>query len=531
MINGLISNQLNKSQSFIKETKERIQKAYKEDNRPWVVGYSGGKDSTVVVQLVFEAINELPKEELHKKVFVISSDTLVETPLIINSINKTLRRIQDEALSRDLPIETHKVKPMIKQSFWVNIIGKGYPSPNQSFRWCTDRLKIDPANQFIMDKVSAFGEVIMVLGVREDESATRGNVIRSHTVEGKTFMKHSTLSNAYVFAPIRNFTLDDVWDYLLSYPSPWGDDNFELHRLYQDSSSGECPLVVDKSTKDKAGSCGNSRFGCWVCTVVSEDKALNGFIQSGHDWMKPLLDFRNWLAGIRDDRTKRMKYRKHGQVYFNEVKIQEINNKSYVLIPKKSNRPKQLIPFEDYTIVDKDNLSNYISENEIDLSTSEDQKLLVTYTETSLEGVNETKYAQLGLGPFTMEARKEILIKLLTIQRELNHPEDPHYQLISVDELKEIRRIWFKNGEWEDPIPALFEEVLGYSLDWEIDDRPLFDKDQISDLEFLCDQFKVDLNVVKKLISIEKEYSGYKVRRGLTEELGKALKQDYLHLL
>ena len=133
------------------------------DNRPWVVGYSGGKDSTVVVQLIFEALCEMEKEELHKKVYVISSDTLVETPLIINSINQTLRRIQDEALSRNLPIETHKVKPIIKNSFWVNIIGKGYPNPNQKFRWCTDRLKIDPANQFIMDKVSAFGEVIMVL--------------------------------------------------------------------------------------------------------------------------------------------------------------------------------------------------------------------------------------------------------------------------------------------------------------------------------------------------------------------------------
>ncbi|MFK4996992.1 phosphoadenosine phosphosulfate reductase family protein [Bacillus sp. N9] len=152
---------------------------------------------------------------------MISSDTLVETPLIINSINTTLRRIQDEALNRNLPIETHKVKPDAQQSFWANIIGKGYPSPNQQFRWCTDRLKIDPANQFIMDKVSSFGEVIMVLGVREDESVTRGNVIRSHTVEGKTFMRHSTLSNAYVYAPIRSFDIDDVWNYLLNHPSPW----------------------------------------------------------------------------------------------------------------------------------------------------------------------------------------------------------------------------------------------------------------------------------------------------------------------
>ena len=111
------------------------------DDSPWVVGYSGGKDSTVVVQLVFEALKELPPEKLHKKIYVISSDTLVETPLIIQSINQTLRKVQEKALELGLPIETHKVKPVVEQSFWYNIIGKGYPSPNQQFRWCTDRLK------------------------------------------------------------------------------------------------------------------------------------------------------------------------------------------------------------------------------------------------------------------------------------------------------------------------------------------------------------------------------------------------------
>ncbi|MGD6873729.1 DNA phosphorothioation system sulfurtransferase DndC [Sutcliffiella horikoshii] len=530
-MNGIISNMLSKQMPYVEAAKDHIKAAYKEDSHPWVVGYSGGKDSTVVVQLVFEALSEMPQEELHKKVYVISSDTLVETPLIINSITKTLRRIQDEALNRNLPIETHKVKPQIKQSFWVNIIGKGYPSPNQQFRWCTDRLKIDPANQFIMDKVSSFGEVIMVLGVREDESATRGNVIRSHTVEGKTFMRHSTLSNAFVYAPIRSFSLDDVWEYLLNHASPWGDDNHELHRLYQDSNSGECPLVIDKNIKESAGSCGNSRFGCWVCTVVNEDKALNGFIQSGHDWMKPLLDFRNWLASIRDDRTRRMKYRMNGQIYFRDVKIEDIDGVPHVFIPKKSSREKKYIPLDKYIVIERDELKEYVAKHNIDLSSPEGgRNILVKYKEETLDGQIITKHAQLGLGPFTLETRKEILSKLLEVQKNLNHPDDPYYELISVDELKAIRKIWFKHGDWEDQIPYIYEEIIGSSVDWEMDDRPLFDKDQISDLELLCDQYKVDLKVLKKLVSIEKDYAGYKVRRGLMDDLSRALKQDYLHL-
>lgn len=527
---GIISNLLSKESPQIDATKEQIKYAYKKDNRPWVVGYSGGKDSTVVVQLIFDALSEMPVDELHKKVYIISSDTLVETPLIINSIDTTLRRVQDEALKRNLPIETHKVKPVVEQSFWVNIIGKGYPSPNQTFRWCTDRLKIDPANRFIMDKVSSFGEVTMVLGVREDESVSRGQSMRSHTVDGKLFMKHSSLTNAYVYAPIRHFDLDDVWEYLLNHPSPWGDDNYELHKLYRDSNSGECPLMVDESIKESAGSCGNSRFGCWVCTVVEEDKALSGFIQSGHDWMKPLLEFRNWLASIRDDRTKRMKYRMNGQIYFRDVRVEEKDGIQQVLVPKKSNRRRHHIPLKNFTVIDREELRSYVEKNKIDLSTSEDQMLLVTYEEETLDGRIIKKYAQLGLGPYTIETRKEILSKLLKVQKEIQHPYDPYYELIREDELKEIRKIWFKHGDWADQLPKVYEEIMGYSLDWEIDDQPLFDQEQISDLELLCKQYNVDFNVLKKLVSIEKDYSGYKIRRGLMDKIGNALKQDYLHL-
>lgn len=532
MTEGIISNILSNENSIITLTKEQIKLAYKEDERPWVVGYSGGKDSTVVVQLVFEALSEMNQIDLTKKVYVISSDTLIETPLIINSINKTLSLIQKAAFQKGLPIETHKVKPEPKNSFWVNLIGRGYPSPNQTFRWCTDRLKIEPANSFIMNKVSTFGEVIMVLGVREDESASRGNSIREHTIDGQRFMRHSTLTNAFVYAPIRSFTLDDVWHYLLNNPSPWGDDNFELHRLYQDSNSGECPLVVDKSIKDSAGSCGNSRFGCWACTVVSEDKALTGFIQSGHDWMKPLLDFRNWLTTIRDNRTKRMKYRMNGQIYFREVKVDEIDGELRVIVPKKAGRKATKIPLVNYTIIEKHEIQKYIQKNNIDLSASEDQMLLIRYTEETLDGVQIEKFAQLGMGPYTMETRREILTRLLELQLTICHPDDPHYELISEEELKEIRRTWLKQGDWEDWVPILYNEVYKDTkpIMWEIDDRPLLDSEQISQLEILCKEFNVDIKIMRKLINIEKNYAGYKFRRGLNDEISKILKQDYLHL-
>lgn len=295
-------------QSKIKE----IQTTYLTDSRPWVIGYSGGKDSTAVVQLVFEAIRQLPLEKRTKHIYILSSDTLIETPLIVTFIHKALEKIQIAAQIEQLPITVHLVQPSFDSSFWTLLIGRGYPNPRQKFRWCTDRLKIGPANTFIRNTISKHGEAILVLGVRRAESSSRANVIASHSIDGKVLKKHSNMSNAYVYAPIEDLTADDVWIYLLQHASPWGGDNNALLALYQDSKAGDCPLVVDQDTP----SCGNSRFGCWVCTVVTEDKALIGFIESGHKQLIPLLRFRNWLQSIRDVSENREKRRTNGSVYF-----------------------------------------------------------------------------------------------------------------------------------------------------------------------------------------------------------------------
>jgi DNA sulfur modification protein DndC len=137
--------------NYVTYSKDLIKRNYLNDRRPWVIGYSGGKDSTTLVQIVLESIFELKndKKPVDKQVFVISSDTLVETPLIINQISKTLDGVNEFGILNELPITAHIVRPKVDQTFWANIIGRGYPSPNQTFRWCTDRMKIDPANEFI----------------------------------------------------------------------------------------------------------------------------------------------------------------------------------------------------------------------------------------------------------------------------------------------------------------------------------------------------------------------------------------------
>jgi DNA sulfur modification protein DndC len=294
---------------------DEVRELYLADKRPWVLGFSGGKDSTCALQVVWTALASLPPEQRKKPVYVISSDTLVETPVIVNYIDTTLERINAAAIRGDLPFRTHKVMPRIDRSFWVNLIGRGYPAPSRRFRWCTERLKIEPANEFILDRVAEFGEVIMVLGVRSSESATRAQVMSFHKIKGSRLSRHSSLNNAFVYSPIEAFTTDEVWTYLLQNQSPWGNDNRDLVAMYRNAQAGECPLVVDKTTP----SCGNSRFGCWVCTVVTKDKAMEAMIDSGQDWMTPLLDYRDMLAETQDPARKREVRdfrRRTGQVSF-----------------------------------------------------------------------------------------------------------------------------------------------------------------------------------------------------------------------
>ncbi len=277
-----------------------IRQYYLADSRPWVIGYSGGKDSTCVLQLVWRAIAELPPEKLTKTIHVISSDTFVESPAVERHLAAVHEMITAAAKSTGMPIEVHNVGPTIDDSFWVNLIGRGYPAPYSSFRWCTDRLKIEPATAFIRGKIAQYGEVIVVLGARKSESATRAQVMNNRREMGIGLFRHNSLSNGWVFTPIEDWTTSDVWTYLTSTQCPWGSDNRELVTMYRNAQAGECPLVIDKTTP----ACGGGRFGCWVCTVVERDRTTEALIDNGEKWLQPMLDFRNWLAATRDPAGK-----------------------------------------------------------------------------------------------------------------------------------------------------------------------------------------------------------------------------------
>lgn len=280
-------------------------------SRPWIIGFSGGKDSTMLLQIVWNALKRIEPILLTRQIYVVCNDTMVENPKIVKFIDKTLKRIQKEANLNGMPIIVHQTTPTIENTFWVKLIGLGYPAPNKFYRWCTERLKIDPTTRFIKETASINEEAIILLGTRSDESSNRAASIKKHEIKGQRLRKHM-LPNVYVYAPIKDVTTNELWQYLNQVPPPWGGTHKELVTLYRNANSGDCPLVIDETTP----SCGNSRFGCWTCTVVNKDKSMEGLIDNGEDWMQPLADIRNFLIETRDNpEIYRQKERRNGTIH------------------------------------------------------------------------------------------------------------------------------------------------------------------------------------------------------------------------
>jgi len=439
----------------IADLQEEIRTLYLEDGTPWVLGYSGGKDSSATLQLVWTALAKLPRADIKKPVHVISTDTLVENPVVAAWVGKSLEQMGVAADKQGMPIKPHKLTPELLDSFWVCLIGKGYCSPRMpGMRWCTERLKIKPSNKFITNVVSRHGEAILCLGTRKAESASRRRTMEA-AEKGRIrdrLSPNKSLPGSWVYSPIEDWSNDDVWTFLFQVPNPWGWHNRALFRMYAaGSDSGECPLVVDTGTP----SCGSSRFGCWVCTLVEKDKSMAAMIQhdTEKEWMEPLLGLRDDLA-MQKDRHLRDFRRMNGRVQL----------------------------FHDRTIP----------------------------------------------GPYTQQARADWLRKLLRTQREVSEyaPAGERLELISMDELREIRRIWvLDKHEIEDLLPGIYEQEIGHPYP----DRDIlgpvdipFEKDALGLLKECCSD-PMEYERIRNLLHVEASYRTSVRRAGLYDALENVL--------
>ena len=301
--------------SRLNAVREIIRSEYcKKHADPWVVAYSGGKDSTLLLQLTWEVLASLPTHDRRRQICVVGNDTLVESPLVIRHLRNTMATISTAAVANGLPIETQMTTPHIDQTFWVNVIGRGYIPPTRNFRWCTDRMKILPTSQLLESLVRVHKRAVLLVGTRKSESTNRRRNMAKHGVSGTKMNPHSSIKGCRMFAPLAELEDEDVWLTLMQRQPPWGGSHRNLITLYRNAGGGECPLVL---TKDDAPSCGTTspRFGCWTCTVVTKDRSLQGLIDSGHedaDVFSQLFDFREWLIELREADENRQRVRRDG---------------------------------------------------------------------------------------------------------------------------------------------------------------------------------------------------------------------------
>ena len=453
---------------LIKQTQE----LYLSDEIPWVLGYSGGKDSTAILQLIWTALSHLPPKKHIKPLYVISTDTLVENPIVSTWVRRSLESMAKSAIVQKLPIQPHRLTPAVKDRYWVNLIGRGYPAPRPKFRWCTFRLKITPSNDFINNVVESNGEAILVLGIRKAESNSRSSTIDKYA-EGSTrdlLSRNASLDRVWVYSPIQDWYDDDVWQYLMQVKNPWGYANEDLLNMYQGATAdGECPLVVDTSTP----SCGDSRFGCYVCTLVNEDKSLSAMIQndSEKEWMLPLLELRSKWLDITDSNQGK-KYEK--------LQI-ERGNRDY----RKMNG--SLMLFND----------------------------------------------QLVHGPYKQDYRAELLGAVLRAEesvRRLGPDFVKDIELLSREDLEEIRRIWIVDKhEIEDLLPSIYENVKGtpYHGNERIDSQP-FNSSDLNTLKEICEQVDTKQGselfyLIRNLLHIEHGHRTLVRRSQLFNEINKML--------
>ena len=274
-----------------------IKNEYLKNDGLWIVGFSGGKDSSAVVKLILKILSKENTRVL-KRIIISYCDTGIEIPLIRDFAQKTITKINNYAIINSLPIQTKIVIPELSDSFFVKIIGRGYPPPTNKFRWCTRRLREKPIQSQI-DSVNKHCATVL-LGTRKNESVERNKIIGRYIDEDQIHLKQNGKKNISIFCPIIDFSQGDVWEFLLN-------DNKQSLINYK-----ELENIYRMASDDNYQKYPSSRFGCWCCTVIRKDHAVNNLINNGESNMIPLYSFRNWLIEIRDLPRFRCKYRRNG---------------------------------------------------------------------------------------------------------------------------------------------------------------------------------------------------------------------------
>lgn len=268
--------------------------AYGPDHQHWGIAWSGGKDSSATLTLICWLIDS-GRIAAPKSLTVFYADTRQELPPLAIAAEQ----IMDELRERGIAIEV--VRAPLDKRFMVYILGRGVPPPNNNtLRWCTRQIKIDPMQHALEQRLQQLdGPVLMITGVRQGESAIRDRRIEmSCSKDGAECGQgwyQQVLPNAKglrgrlaTLAPLLHWRVCHVWEWL---------KHWAPRAEFGDWSTA---AIADAYGGDEAEEI-NARTGCIGCPLAQEEKALETVLALPHwSYLSPLRGLKPLWRELRE---------------------------------------------------------------------------------------------------------------------------------------------------------------------------------------------------------------------------------------
>lgn len=273
------------------------------------VGYSGGKDSSVLLDITIKAMQIALKRGISTPILIVhTNNTGVENPEIRMYVQDEFCKIKDFSNNQNLDILLSVGLPSLTDHWAVSILsGRKIPTyPDKSTADCSIDYKIKPGSKAIKKHLTKFGlnlsDNLFLLGTRLDESTKRKSNMEARGESHLTIAKNSKTGDS--FAPIAMFDDELVWGYLIACstdkhmrngtPMRGFSDFEETNRIYADAQEEGCHLFGDGSAPRKG--CG-ARHGCWSCTKVSDNQSLRAMIENDekYHYMRSTLNVQKFL--------------------------------------------------------------------------------------------------------------------------------------------------------------------------------------------------------------------------------------------
>jgi 3'-phosphoadenosine 5'-phosphosulfate sulfotransferase (PAPS reductase)/FAD synthetase len=283
------------------------------EGRHCFIATSMGKDSSVLCAIAVLAIEKALAEGVRvPHVLFGTSETGYDNPVIDNYAKGELDKLGEYLRERNLPASVISAQPSLSNDYGINMMGgRSVASVSGMDRNCSIQLKVTTAKRMKkMAHAKLPGEIINVVGLRWDESISRGASMKASGARPDLPVE---VNGEKMLSPIAHLTFDDLWTYIgmVRNADELGDaamyqtySNFEaMLQAYRDANGGECEMNAFAYGKANSTGCG-ARTGCHFCLQIQQDKSLENMLIE-YPGLRPLVEVRDWLGAIHFDPAHR----------------------------------------------------------------------------------------------------------------------------------------------------------------------------------------------------------------------------------